>query len=118
MQDHGAIIGPQYALAWVRAEENGLQSNTTAASSSKQQHAAAIGKASRPGWDRMSAEIPPGSLARDCSPARNSATQLDGVVCCEMKVAFFQELPAVVRAAWLFWDRALPAFRARLAGAA
>lgn len=41
MQDHGAIIGPQYALAWVRAEENGLQSNTTAASSSKQQQAAA-----------------------------------------------------------------------------
>lgn len=38
--------------------------------------AAAIGKASRPGWDRMSAEISPGSLARDCSPARSSTTQL------------------------------------------
>jgi hypothetical protein len=58
----------------------------------------AIGKASRSGWDRMSAEIAPGSLARDCRTAGQPAgerPQLDRggacvrAVCVMMRVAFF-----------------------------
>lgn len=91
MQDHGAIIGPQYALAWVReAQSIGERAQSGCSATQQQQSGRRRVQGGIACRQRYRLARWPGTAAQPVV-RRHS---WDGVVRCEMKVAFFHLLPA------------------------